>query len=86
MNTILTVDAAGRVVLPKPLRDRLGLCAGSELQLREDGAEIHLRSVANDSPLKEVNGFLVYTGESTASAASELQQVREARLRRLSGR
>jgi AbrB family looped-hinge helix DNA binding protein len=29
-----TIDAAGRVVVPKPLRDELGLRAGVELELR----------------------------------------------------
>ena len=28
-----TIDAAGRLVVPKPLRDELGLLAGTELQL-----------------------------------------------------
>jgi len=29
-----TIDAAGRLVVPKPLRDELGFAAGSELELR----------------------------------------------------
>ena len=28
-----TIDAAGRLVVPKPLRDELGLAAGTELEL-----------------------------------------------------
>jgi AbrB family looped-hinge helix DNA binding protein len=28
-----TIDVAGRLVVPKPLRDELGLTAGSELEL-----------------------------------------------------
>jgi AbrB family looped-hinge helix DNA binding protein len=28
-----TIDAAGRIVIPKPLRDELGLVAGLELEL-----------------------------------------------------
>jgi AbrB family looped-hinge helix DNA binding protein len=96
MDTILTIDSAGRVVLPKPLRDRHGLSSGSELRLRDDGAEIHLCPVAGDRPLREVSGFLVYTGRSAAPselatselATSELEiaRVRQARLRRLAGR
>jgi AbrB family looped-hinge helix DNA binding protein len=34
-----TIDSAGRIVVPKPLRDELGLVAGQELELRAvDGA------------------------------------------------
>jgi AbrB family looped-hinge helix DNA binding protein len=29
-----TIDAAGRIVVPKPVRDQLGLEAGTELELR----------------------------------------------------
>ena len=29
-----TIDAAGRLTVPKPLRDQLGLTAGTELELR----------------------------------------------------
>ena len=28
-----TIDAAGRLVIPKPLRDQLGFSAGTELEL-----------------------------------------------------
>jgi AbrB family looped-hinge helix DNA binding protein len=28
-----TIDAAGRIVVPKPLRDQLGFTAGTELEL-----------------------------------------------------
>jgi len=29
-----TIDAAGRLVIPKPLRDELGFSAGAELDIR----------------------------------------------------
>lgn len=31
------IDKAGRVVLPKPIRDELGLTAGQEIEVRLDG-------------------------------------------------
>jgi AbrB family looped-hinge helix DNA binding protein len=30
-----TIDSAGRIVIPKPLRERLGLVPGEPLELRE---------------------------------------------------
>ena len=36
-----TIDKAGRVVLPKPIRDELGLTAGQEIDVRvEEGRAI----------------------------------------------
>lgn len=86
MDTIITIDSAGRLVLPKPLRERHGLHAGSEVQLRDDGREIHLRPVTENQPLREVHGFLVYTGRSLESSTDAVQRGREERLRRVTGR
>lgn len=85
-DTTITIDSAGRVVLPKPLRDHYGLHPGSELELRHDGTEIHLRPVQDDRPLKEVNGFLVYAGRSSDSDSDAVRRQREVRLRRVYGR
>lgn len=40
-----TIDAAGRVVIPKVLRDEVGLVAG-EVEIVRDGAGIRLQPVA----------------------------------------
>jgi AbrB family looped-hinge helix DNA binding protein len=37
-----TIDSAGRVVIPKPLRDRMGLAPGAELELREREGRIEI--------------------------------------------
>jgi AbrB family looped-hinge helix DNA binding protein len=39
----LKMDKAGRVVLPKPLRDRLGLRDGSDLEVEETAEGIVLK-------------------------------------------
>lgn len=85
MNTIITIDSAGRLVLPKSLRDQYGLQAGSELELHDDGTEIRLRPVLEERPLKEVHGFLVYTGRSV-DEGDRVRRDREARMRRVYGR
>ena len=37
-----TIDSAGRVVIPKALRDRIGLAGGAELELREREGRIEI--------------------------------------------
>jgi AbrB family looped-hinge helix DNA binding protein len=41
-----TIDRLGRVVVPKPLRDRLGLRGGETLELEERDGVIELRPAA----------------------------------------
>lgn len=43
-----TIDKVGRVVLPKSLRDRVGISAG-EVRVFADGAGIRIEPVANDN-------------------------------------
>ena len=39
----LKIDKVDRIILPKPVRDRLGLQAGSDLEIRETPEGIVLR-------------------------------------------
>jgi len=69
-----TIDQAGRVVVPKPLRDQLGITAG-EVEISVDGAAIRIEGVAADE-LVESDGLLLLP-----SGGPELDQdaVRELR-------
>ena len=51
MGTKITVDRAGRVVLPKPLRDKMRLTPGSPLELESEGEHITLRAVRPQAKL-----------------------------------
>jgi AbrB family looped-hinge helix DNA binding protein len=42
---IVTIDRAGRIVIPKPIRVALGLGPDSELELMPDGAGLRLEPV-----------------------------------------
>lgn len=70
-----TIDAAGRLVVPKELRDRLGITAGSRVEIREDGSGLRLDLVASDVVI-EVDGYLLVSSEAAISD----DDVRELRL------
>lgn len=52
-----TIDKAGRLVIPRSLRDRIGLAGGGEVELELDGAAIRIEPVAG-SELREEGGML----------------------------
>jgi AbrB family looped-hinge helix DNA binding protein len=47
-----TIDKAGRLVIPKPLRDRLGLVAG-EVEVTADGAALRVEPVAREDVVRK---------------------------------
>jgi AbrB family looped-hinge helix DNA binding protein len=59
----LTIDGAGRVVIPKPLRDKLGLHAGSTLEVLETPDGVTLKPAERKSSLARKGRFLVITSE-----------------------
>jgi len=59
------VDSLGRIVVPKPLRDALGLHPGSTVEISPYGAGLQLLPVGRTARLVEEAGVLVVTGEST---------------------
>ena len=54
MALITTIDAAGRVVIPKALRDRLGLAPGRPVVISERDGRVEIEPVT--APLDLVNG------------------------------
>jgi AbrB family looped-hinge helix DNA binding protein len=79
MNTTVTIDQAGRVVLPKPLRDELRLEAGDTLQLKLEGECVTLRPVRSRSPLRKERGVWVFHGGGTLSVDEANQSIADAR-------
>jgi len=59
----ITIDRAGRIVIPKEICDRLNLVPGTELEvcLLEDG--INLKAASGPSTITEKKGMLVFDGK-----------------------
>lgn len=55
----VTLDGAGRIVLPKALRDELRLCPGDTLELTLQGDELTLRPRRGATPLQKERGVWV---------------------------
>ena len=59
-----TIDSVGRIVIPKPLRDALGLQVGSTVDISRYGAGLAVIPVGRTARLVEESGGLVATGET----------------------
>ena len=82
MDAKVTLDKAGRVVLPKILRDELHLSPGDTLELTVEGDQMTLRPQRATSPLQKERGVWVFrSGEKlTATETREaLGKIREQR-------
>jgi AbrB family looped-hinge helix DNA binding protein len=65
----VTVDSVGRIVVPKPLRDALGLRTGSTVDVSRYGAGLTLVPTGRTARLVEEDGVLVVTGDTTIDDA-----------------
>jgi AbrB family looped-hinge helix DNA binding protein len=78
----LIIDKAGRVVIPKPLREELHLAPGDALEIESAGEQITLRPVRGTGPLTKEDGVWVFrTGQPLPASATDdlLRQIREER-------
>jgi len=63
METIVSVDKAGRMVLPKDVRERLGLTGKGVLAMEVKESEVVLkRSTTETSPSKAISGMNLPAG------------------------
>ena len=59
MPSTITIDAAGRLVVPLPVRRRLRLVAGSRLRITEGPHSILLEPEYEEARIEEKGGILV---------------------------
>lgn len=69
-----TIDKAGRVVIPKELRDRLGLAPG-EVDVFADGAGLRIELVSTDH-LVELDGYLLLPSGGAPLTDDDVRELR----------
>ena len=83
MVTTVTIDKAGRIIVPKTLRDALHLEPGDTLELEAEGERMTLRPVRAASALRKEHGVWVFRRGGKAISAETtnavLDQVRAQR-------
>lgn len=81
------VDQAGRIVIPKSLRDRFGLRKDSELEIKESKEGIVLKPAEESGLCRDENGWLVFRGRPTRPIDWDklIEEDREERMREIGG-
>jgi AbrB family looped-hinge helix DNA binding protein len=81
------IDKAGRIVLPKPLRDRLRLRQGSDLEIEERPEGVLLKPVDQRPSMVQKNGIWVHLGKLAKGFDWDtlIDDVRDDRIKDLSG-
>jgi len=81
----LRIDKAGRIVVPKPLRERLGFRPGTDLVAIEQPGGVLLKRVEQRPSMVKVDGLWVHQGRAEPGANWErmLEDVREERIESL---
>jgi AbrB family looped-hinge helix DNA binding protein len=78
----LKIDKVGRIVVPKPLRERLGFKPDTELEAIEQPEGVLLKRVEQRPSMVKVDGLWVHQGSAEPGANWEriLEDVREERI------
>ena len=78
-----TIDRAGRLVVPKRLRDELGFAAGQELELNAVAGKLEVELPATEMRLEKRGGDLVAaTDQPMPTLTAELVRATLERIRR----
>jgi AbrB family looped-hinge helix DNA binding protein len=64
----LRIDKAGRIVVPKPLRERLGFKPDTELEAVEQPEGVLLKRVEQRPSMVKVDGLWVHQGSANPGA------------------
>lgn len=77
---LATIDAGGRVVVPKEVRERLGLRAGAQVELTEVDGALEIAPVVTPMTVVERDGIVVLEAPEPMPSltAEQVRAVQEA--------
>ncbi len=78
----LKIDKAGRILIPKPLRERLGFRPDCALEAVEQPEGVLIKRIEQRASMVKVDGLWVHQGtaEPGANFGSVLEEVRSERI------
>ncbi len=53
-----TVTSKGQITIPKPVRDRMGLKPGDQIEFVEADGKVHMRKKVSAAPFTKYRGYL----------------------------
>jgi len=77
-----TLDNAGRVVIPKAMRDELGLAPGDPVSIELDEERVTIRPERPTSPMRKEHGLWVFHGGERISGDEVRQAIERDRRER----
>ncbi|HEX5233933.1 MAG TPA: AbrB/MazE/SpoVT family DNA-binding domain-containing protein [Silvibacterium sp.] len=86
MNATVTIDKAGRLVVPKPMRDALHIKAGDALEIQREGEQLTIRQKPARAKAIMENGVWVFdtggriTNQMVNDVLEQTRREREARI------
>ncbi len=77
-----TLDKFGRVIIPKQIRDHLGLKSGEVLHVEGLQDEVLLKPLREEAPLHSKEGVLVFSGTASGNLVEAVRAHREEQLKK----
>ena len=85
-NVVGKIDGFGRVLIPKAVRDHLGMRAGDAVSIVEEDGHVRIIPGSDSTVIRRASdGFLVLWAEPESIPTDPVAQMRESRLRELRG-
>lgn len=82
---ITTLDKYGRILIPKRMRELLGITPQTQLVITEEGNKLIIEPVPEENPYEEKDNMLVFVGELESAYERLIEQDREERDNKILG-